>query len=148
MPSVGALKAMNTVHRTVLKLSGGRVGWKALRMPVLELTTVGRKSGKPHTVLLTSPVREDETLVVVASRGGDDHHPDWFLNLRDHADVDVRLEGGPKQIMRAKVADADQRARLWPQVTDRYKNYAGYQKKTEREIPLVLLEPADSPAPR
>jgi deazaflavin-dependent oxidoreductase (nitroreductase family) len=142
MSSVGALKVMNAVHRTVLRVSGGRIGWKALRMPVLELTTVGRTSGKPHTVMLTSPVQENETVVVVASRGGDDHHPDWFLNLRDHPDVDVRFQGGPKQTMRAKIADAEQRAWLWPQVTERYKNYAGYQKKTEREIPLVLLEPA------
>jgi len=77
----------------------------------------------------------------VASRGGDDRHPAWFLNLRDCPDVDVSLRGKPKQHMRARIATLDERARLWPQVTASSKNYAGYQKKTDREIPLVLLEP-------
>lgn len=141
MPSDLQLKAMNAVHQIVLKASGGRIGWKAAGMPVLELTTVGRKSGKPHSIMLTSPVQQDESLVVVASRGGDDRHPAWFLNLRDNPDVEVRLLGKPKQPMRARIADADERARLWPQVIARYKNYGSYQSKTDREIPLVLLEP-------
>lgn len=132
---------MNAVHQIVLKASGGRIGWKAAGMPVLELTTVGRKSGKPHSIMLTSPVQQDESLVVVASRGGDDRHPAWFLNLRDNPDVEVRLLGKPKQPMRARIADADERARVWPQVIARYKNYGSYQSKTDREIPLVLLEP-------
>jgi deazaflavin-dependent oxidoreductase (nitroreductase family) len=79
--------------------------------------------------------------VVVASRGGDDHHPAWFLNLRDRPDVEVSLQGKPKRPMRARVAAPEERARLWPQVTATYKGYAGYQEKTTREIPLVLLEP-------
>lgn len=141
MPSDLQLKAMNAVHQIVLKASGGRIGWKAAGMPVLELTTVGRKSGNPHSIMLTSPVQQDESLVVVASRGGDDRHPAWFLNLRDNPDVEVRLLGKPKQPMRARIADADERARLWPQVIAQYKNYGSYQSKTDREIPLVLLEP-------
>lgn len=140
MPSDFALKTMNAVHRGLIKLTGGRVGWQ-VAMPVLELTTVGRKSGQPRTVLLTSPYQDGETLVVVASRGGDDTHPAWFLNLRDNPDVEVSLKGGPKQPMRARVADADERARLWPKITADFKNYAQYQTKTEREIPLVFLEP-------
>jgi deazaflavin-dependent oxidoreductase (nitroreductase family) len=142
MPSDFALKTMNTVHRGLLKISGGRFGWNASHMPVLELTTIGRKSGRPHSVMLTSPVQDGANVVVVASRGGDDHHPAWFLNLRDNPDVEVAMNGKPKQPMRARVADADERARLWPLVTADHKNYAGYQTKTSREIPLVLLEPA------
>jgi deazaflavin-dependent oxidoreductase (nitroreductase family) len=141
MPSDMGLKAMNSIHRVVLKVSGGRLGWEAAKMPVLELTTTGRKSGQPRSVMLTSPVQEGTTIVVVASRGGDDHHPAWFLNLRDNPDVEVAFKGAPKRRMRARVADADERARLWPRVTADHKNYAGYQTKTEREIPLVLLEP-------
>ena len=140
MPSDFALKAMNTVHRGLIKLTGGRVGWQ-VAMPVLELTTVGRKSGQPRSVLLTSPHQEGDAVVVVASRGGDDTHPAWFLNLRDHPDVEVSLKGGPKKPMRARVADAEERARLWPKITADFKNYAQYQTKTEREIPLVFLEP-------
>ena len=140
MPSDFALKTMNAVHRGLIKLTGGRVGWQ-VAMPVLELTTVGRKSGQPRSVLLTSPHQEGDTWVVVASRGGDDTHPAWFLNLRDKPEVEVSLKGGPKRPMRARIADAGERARLWPKITADFKNYAQYQTKTEREIPLVFLEP-------
>jgi deazaflavin-dependent oxidoreductase (nitroreductase family) len=141
MPSDFFLKTMNGVHRGMLKITGGRFGYNLSRMPVLELTTIGRKSGQPRSIMLTSPLQEGSTIVVVASRGGDDHHPAWFLNLRDNPDVEVAWKGEPKKKMRAHVADADERARLWPLVTADHQNYAGYQKKTEREIPLVLLEP-------
>jgi deazaflavin-dependent oxidoreductase (nitroreductase family) len=123
-----------------MKLSGGRLGWDVANMPVLELTTTGRKTGRPHTVVLTSPVRDGDSIVVVASRGGDNHHPAWFLNLRDDPDVDVAIGREPKRSMRARVADPDERARLWPQVVARYKGYGDYQTRTDREIPLVLLE--------
>ena len=142
MPSDFALKTMNTVHRTVLKLTGGRIGWTGYGMPVLELTTIGRKSGQPRTVILTSPLQLDDTIVVVASRGGDDTHPAWFLNLSDNPDVEVVFKGAAKRAYRARVASPEERAELWPKVTSDHSNYAGYQKKTEREIPLVLLEPA------
>src|SRR6266550_284620 len=124
MPTDLGLKAMNAVHRGMLKVSGGRFGWELSRMPVLELTTTGRKSGKPRSVMLTSPVQEGSTIVIVASRGGDDTHPAWFLNLRDNPDVEVKLKGRPKQHMKAHVADAAERARLWPLVTKDHKNYA------------------------
>jgi deazaflavin-dependent oxidoreductase (nitroreductase family) len=141
MPSDLFFRGLNTVHRTVLKISGGRLGWDVANMPVLELTTTGRKSGRPHTVVLTSPARDGDAIVVVASRGGDPRHPAWFLNLRDNPDVEVAMGRGPKRSMRARVADPSERARLWPQVVARYKGYGDYQTRTEREIPLVLLEP-------
>lgn len=142
MPSDLAFKAMNAVHRGILRLSGNRLGWDALRMPVLELTTIGRTSGQPRRVMLTSPLQEGNTIVVVASRGGDDHHPAWLLNLRANPAVEVSRRGQPKQAMRARVASDEERARLWPRVVAEHRNYAGYQAKTKREIPLVLLEPA------
>ena len=141
MPSDMALKAMNLMHQSVLKITGGRVGWEAARMPVLQLTTTGRKTGQPRSVMLTSPLQVGTTLVVVASRGGDDEHPAWFLNLRDNPEVEVTMKGRSKQRMHARVASPEERARLWPQVTADHKNYAGYQTKTQREIPLVLIEP-------
>ena len=142
MPSDLVLKTMNSVHRAILKVSGGRIGWQGSGMPVLELTTTGRKSGRPRAVMLTSPLQEGSTIVVVASRGGDDQHPAWFLNLRDDPNVEVAFKGGAKQRMHARVATAEERARMWPIVTADHKNYATYQTKTTREIPLVLLEPA------
>jgi deazaflavin-dependent oxidoreductase (nitroreductase family) len=141
MPSDIALKSMNAFHHALLKVSGGRLGWQVANMPVLELTTTGRKSGQPRSVMLTSPLQEGTAIVVVASRGGDDHHPAWFLNLRDNPDVQVAMKGQPKQPRRARVATPEERARMWPKIAAEYKNYAGYQTKTDREIPLVLLEP-------
>lgn len=139
MPPDVAFKAMNTVHRLILRLSGGRLGGQAIGMPVLELTTTGRRSGEPRAVMLTVPLREGDSYVVVASRGGDDRHPAWFHNLRDEPNVEVAIGGGPRRPMRARIATPQERARMWPQITDRHRNYAGYQKRTDREIPLVLL---------
>ena len=141
MPSDLMLKTSNAIHRGLLKVSGGRFGWDLGNMPVVELTTTGRKTGQPRTVMLTSPVQEGDTIVVVASRGGDDQHPAWFHNLSAKPEVEVSLKGKPKQPMRARVATPEERARLWPQVTSKYKGYANYQTKTTREIPLVMLEP-------
>ncbi len=134
---------MNSFHRRLLALSGGRLGWRAGRMPVLELTTEGRRSSRPHAVMLASPVQEGDVLVIVASRGGDDHHPAWFLNLVDHPDVEVTFGGRPKRPMRARVATPSEREALWPRVTAAYRGYGSYQRKTRRQIPLVLLEPAE-----
>jgi deazaflavin-dependent oxidoreductase (nitroreductase family) len=112
-------------------------------MPVVELTTTGRKSGQQRTVLLTSPVQEGGTIVLVASRGGDDHHPAWYLNLCAHPRVTVSVKGGPTEVMIARTASADERARWWPDVVKAYRGYASYQKKTSREIPLVVLTRAE-----
>jgi deazaflavin-dependent oxidoreductase (nitroreductase family) len=143
VPSDFALKTMNSVHRLLVRVTGGRAGYEFGGMPVVELTTTGRRSGKPRTVLLTAPLRDGDGYVVVASRGGDDQHPAWFLNLRDHPDVEVAIKGGERRPMRARIASTEERARMWPQIAGRYRNYAGYQKRTEREIPLVVLESRD-----
>lgn len=134
-------KAANVIHRTVVSLSGGRLGGAMLNMPVLQLTTTGAKSGQKRTTMLTTPVQEGDTIVIVASRGGDPQHPGWFHNLKANPDVEVSMRGAPKRPMRARVADADERARLWPLVTKRYRGYEQYQQRATREIPLVLLEP-------
>jgi deazaflavin-dependent oxidoreductase (nitroreductase family) len=141
MPSDLVLKVMNTTHRAMLKLTGNKIGASIGGMPSLELTTIGRKSGQPRAVMLTSPLQQGDAYVVVASRGGDDIHPAWFLNLRDNPAVEVQVVGQPRRKMTARVASGQERARMWPEITDKYRNYAGYQKKTAREIPLVLLEP-------
>jgi deazaflavin-dependent oxidoreductase (nitroreductase family) len=141
VPNDLTFKAMNAIHRGLLTVSGGRVGWRASNMPVLELTTTGRRTGRPRSVMLTSPLRDGAALVVVASRGGDDRPPSWFLNLQANPDVVVTLQGAPNQPMRARVANAVERTRLWPQVTADHQNYAEYQTRTSREIALVLLEP-------
>ncbi|MHB8246743.1 MAG: nitroreductase/quinone reductase family protein [Acidimicrobiales bacterium] len=141
MPSDLVLKLMNHSHRFVLGVTGGHLGWSAAGMPVVELTTTGRRSGQARRTMLTSPYQEGSTIVIVASRGGDDHHPAWYLNLRDHPEVTVSLRGERARRMLAQVAGPAERARLWPIIAADHPNYAGYQQKTTREIPLVLLSP-------
>ena len=136
------LKTGNALHRTIQRVSAGRLGWRVGSIPVVELTTTGRKSGRPRTVLLFAPVQQGDTYVVVASRGGDDQHPAWFLNLQDNPAVEVRVASGPRRPMRARIANAEERTALWPKVVAVYRGYGAYQTKTNREIPLVFLEPA------
>jgi deazaflavin-dependent oxidoreductase (nitroreductase family) len=133
-------RGANVLHRALLKGSGGRIGSSGFGMPVVILTTTGRKSGKQRTTMLTTPVHDDKRVVLVASYGGDDRHPAWFLNVRDNPDVELEMRG-KKQPMRAHVATPEEKATLWPEVTAAYKGYAEYQTKTERDIPLVILEP-------
>ena len=140
MPNDFAAKAVNVAHRGLLKISGGKAGWRVSKMPVLKLTTTGRQSGQPRTVMLTSPIQEGTTLVLVASGIGGDKQPAWFLNLREHPQVEVTFQGNPSKQMRARVANTEERDRLWPQIMASYQIYEGYQAKTEREFPLVLLE--------
>ena len=139
MPSDRMLKTMNGIHRVILGVTRGKAGWTAGKMPVLELTTIGRKSGEPRSCLLTSPLEDNGEIVIVASRGGDDHHPAWYLNLLETPQVQVSYKGAPHKIMTARTANSEERARMWPIVAGAYKGYAGYQEKTSREIPLVIL---------
>ena len=80
--------------------------------------------------------------VIVASKGGEDTHPAWYLNLVDQPRVQVALGGAPAAPYDARVATPEERAEMWPTITSTYKGYAGYQRKTDREIPLVVLTPA------
>ena len=133
-------RAFTAVHEAVFRASGGRLLGSFGGMPVLILKTTGRKSGQLRSTMLTSPVREDDRLVIVASYGGDDRHPAWFLNLQANPHVEVTM-GGKTRPMLARVATADEKAELWPKVVTAYKGYEGYQTKTARDIPLVVLEP-------
>ena len=146
--SAGKVRLIHFVtrlHEAIFRASGGRVLGRAAGMPVVMLTTTGRKSGQPHTCMLTAPVRLGDALVLVASYGGSDKHPAWFLNLRANPTVDVVTSGrsGP---MRARVATREEKDELWPRVTATYSDYAAYQERTARDIPLVILEPVPAHA--
>jgi deazaflavin-dependent oxidoreductase (nitroreductase family) len=127
------------LHRTIYRASGGRLLNGMGGMPVLQLTTTGRKSGEKRTSMLTVPLHHEGHPVVVASRGGDDRPPSWYLNLKANPEVTVEFKGttGPAQ---ARVATDAERETLWPKVVASYKGYGEYQKKTDRVIPLVILE--------
>ncbi len=136
-------KYVTALHRKIYDVSGGRLLKRFGGMPVVELTTKGRKSARARTVMLTSPLRHEGNYVIVASRGGDDRSPAWYLNLVADPEVEVTAEG-TTATMRARTASATERGQLWPNVVKAYKGYGGYQSKTDREIPLVILEPSGS----
>jgi len=136
------MQAVNLIHRSIFTATEGRLAGNILGMPVVRLTTTGRKSGQRRTTMLTSPAKDGDNLVLVASYGGSPKHPDWFLNLKANPDVEV-MTPGFKGRRRARVATAEEKARLWPGIAGRYRNYAGYQARTSRDIPLVILEPVD-----
>jgi deazaflavin-dependent oxidoreductase (nitroreductase family) len=137
-------KISNGYHEVLLRASRGRLGWTiGGSTPIVKLTTTGRRSGLPRTVHLISPVQEGATFVLVASLGGGPKNPAWFLNLCDNPDVELEAKGLAKHTMRARVASADERARLWPLVVAGWARYGLFQSLTERELPLVLVEPLD-----
>jgi deazaflavin-dependent oxidoreductase (nitroreductase family) len=135
-----ASRLITGLHRVVYNASGGRLLNSGLGMPVVVLTTIGRTSGQPRQTMLTIPHQWDDKITLVASNGGDTREPAWCRNIRANADVEVTLKGDTRK-MRAHIADETERADLWPKITDAHKNYAGYQRKTDREIPVVILEP-------
>ncbi|NUU19417.1 nitroreductase family deazaflavin-dependent oxidoreductase [Cellulomonas humilata] len=141
MTSTVLMRSLSWLHRAIVGLTRGRFGGELVGLPSLELVTVGRRSGRPRSSMLTAPVTLGETLVIVASAGGNDEHPSWFLNLREHPQVRVAVGGGPARPMLARVATTDERDRLWPRIVEALPNYARYQERTSRVIPVVLLEP-------
>ena len=93
------MNSMNRIHRALITLSGGRLGWRMAGMPMLELTTTGRKSGELRSTMLSSPLQPHGSYVVVASRGGDDRHPAWYLNLVENPEVQVVFQGGARHTL-------------------------------------------------
>jgi len=134
------LKTMSRVHRVILRTTNGKVLNSAFGMPVVELHTVGRKSGLPRSTMLTAPVIDGQRIVLVASKGGDDRDPEWYRNLMARPDAEVTVDGQRRPV-RARQASAAEKAELWPRVIAAYRGYAGYQRRTKRDIPLVLCDP-------
>lgn len=134
------LKVMGRTHRTILHLSGGWLLSSAFGMPAVELHTVGRKSGRPRSTMLTAPVTDGDRVVLVASKGGDDRDPDWYRNLEANPEIELTI-GGRRRPMRARTAAPDEKAELWPRVVAAYQGYGAYQRRTGRDIPLVICEP-------
>ena len=134
------MRAMNGVHRMLLALSGGRLGWTIGTMQTVELHTTGRSSGQRRSTLLTAPVHEDGKYVLVASKGGDHRHPFWYLNLVAEPAVDLTIRGVTRPF-RARTASSAEKAELWPRIVAAYPGYGAYQGKTDRDIPVVICEP-------
>lgn len=135
-------RALNWIHRSVIKVTGGHLGRRAFGMSIVELATRGRESGLERRVMLTVPVEDGERLVLVASKGGSDHDPDWYSNLLAHPEVDVTLRGVTRP-MTARRATTEEASALWPRVIAAYQPYADYRRRARREIPLVVCEPRE-----
>jgi deazaflavin-dependent oxidoreductase (nitroreductase family) len=133
------------LHASVFRATGGRIGGRMVGSPVLLLGTTGRKSGHKRTTVLLY-LEDGGRYVIVASNGGTAKHPVWWLNLQadPEATVEVGVEvGGRKIHVRATEARGEEKARLWQRLVRMYPSYEDYQKRTDREIPVVVLEPIE-----
>ena len=110
-------------------------------MQPVELTTIGRKTGLRRATLLTSPIYAEDRVVLVASKGGYSDDPIWYKNLAANPEVEITVGEGTRK-MRARTASPDEKATLWPELVKVYKGYAGYQRNTTRDIPVVICEPS------
>ena len=136
-------KLANWANRTAIRCSGGRIGWIHKGTPIIEVTMTGRHSGEPRTTLLSAVAERDGAFVVIGSRGGDSKHPAWFLNMRDNPAVTVRNRDGTRQ-MTARLTEGDERAELWAHATAKDDHYLRFQARTDRQFPIVILEPAEN----
>ena len=134
------MRTMNGVHRMVLGLSGGRLGWTIGSMATVELHTIGRSSGRRRSTMLTAPVHEGGRYVLVASKGGDDRHPFWYLNLVAQPEVELTVRGVTRPF-RSRTASSAEKAELWPRIVAAYPGYGAYQTRTDRDIPVVICDP-------
>jgi deazaflavin-dependent oxidoreductase (nitroreductase family) len=128
-----------SLHVAAYKLSHGRIGGHSMGAPVALIESVGRKSGKHRTHPLICQ-QDGDKLVLVASKGGIDKHPAWYLNLKANPETNVWWKGQKRHVTARDATDAE-RERLWPMMVEVYKPYEGYQRRTERKIPVVVLEP-------
>jgi F420H(2)-dependent quinone reductase len=142
MPAVTRNKPVELfwkLHKHLYRATGGRLGRSVTGMPILVLHTRGRRSGKPRTNALAY-FEDGDNLVVVASNAGEPRHPAWWLNLREGGETNIEVGGDLRQI-RAREATEDERARLWARLIAINPDYETYQRRTERRIPVVVLEP-------
>jgi deazaflavin-dependent oxidoreductase (nitroreductase family) len=133
-------KPMSRLNTWVYRVSGGKIGGRWTHgEPILLLTYTGRKTGQRYTKPLVY-MRDGDTIVTVASKGGVSKHPVWYLNLAANPDCEVEL-GREKRRMRARVANADERRRYWPDLVKMNPDFETYKARTTREIPILLLTP-------
>lgn len=135
------LRLLSRLNVGVYRLTHGRVGGRFLRgAPVCLVTTVGRRSGTRRTVPLIY-LEDGERVVLVASQGGMPRHPLWYRNLETHPEAEVQI-GRRRRRLRARTASPEEKAALWPRLCAVYPDYDDYKQRTDREIPVVILEPA------
>ncbi len=122
-------------------VSGGRIGGKMGKVPVLLLTTTGRKTGKKRTLPLIY-IMDGSAYVITASAGGADKNPGWFFNIRSNPQATIQVKDKHIKVM-AEIAGQEKKSELWARLVEVAPNFAGYQKRTSREIPMVILHPVE-----
>lgn len=142
VPPPGTLKAklVNLIPRAnviVYRLSNGRFGGRMQDLPVLILHTVGRRSGKARQSPLLY-IQDGDDYMIVASRGGSDAPPAWWLNLQAMPVTTIEIKGS-KRLVTARNATAEEKAEYWPRLTAGYSFYDDYQSRTTRDIPVIVL---------
>ena len=137
-----AAKVVNFLHRSLFTATRGKVGGKVMNMEAVVLTTTGRKTGEKRQTMLTAPVVDGDTIYLVASWGGGPKHPMWFLNLQADPNVTITRNGTDTKAMVGRILSHDEKEAIWPRITSAYKGYAGYQEKTDRDIPVIEFTPA------
>ncbi|MEA2625057.1 MAG: hypothetical protein QOD06_1102 [Candidatus Binatota bacterium] len=134
------IRYMSKLNAMVYRASGGKLLGKWLRgAPVGLLTYRGRKTGQPHTVPLLY-LKEFDRMLIVASKGGMSHHPLWYRNLVEKPDCEFEV-GTERKRYRARTATPEEKKEYWPRLVAMYKDYEDYQQRTDRDIPVVILEP-------
>lgn len=133
-------RAINVVHRSVLRVSGGRLGARVMGMETVELHTTGRRSGQRRSVMLTAPVLDPSRVVLVTSKGGEVRHPDWYHNLIACPDVEI-THRGTTTAMRAHTSDEIEKAELMPLIAAAYERYPRYQARDEDDVAVIVCEP-------
>jgi F420H(2)-dependent quinone reductase len=133
----GPIRFLINIPVALYRSTGGRFGGRMGSARILLLTTIGRKSGAPHTVAL-GYFDDEPNLFIVASNNGSDRHPAWYLNLTAHPEVEIQVKDQRRRMI-ATTATPEERERLWARLATEAKQYTDYQKKTRREIPIVIL---------
>jgi deazaflavin-dependent oxidoreductase (nitroreductase family) len=129
------------IHASLFRATDGRIGGRLVGSPVLLLATTGRKSGLQRTTPLLY-LEDGGRRVTVASNGGTAKPPVWWLNLKANPEATVEV-GGRKTRVRAREARGEEKRRLWRRLVEMYPSYESYQKRTDREIPVILLDPVE-----
>ena len=129
------------LHASLFRATNGKIGGRLVGSPVLLLVTTGRRSGLQRTTPLLY-LQDGIRQAIVASNGGAAKHPVWWLNLKAHSEATVEV-AGRKTRVRATEAEGEERARLWKRLVEMYPSYESYQKRTDRKIPVIVLEPVD-----
>ena len=134
------VKVLSRLHRVVYRATGGRIGRRLVNNDMLLLTTQGERSGKSHTVPLLY-LQEGDRFVVIASYGGRPADPQWYRNLIAHPEASIQVNTSTNDVA-ARTMSEDERSLWWPRIVSAYADYAVYQSRTDRTIPVVWLEHA------